>query len=122
MMTPAAAQKEIQRLTKELKQHNYNYYALAQPTISDQDFDHMLEELARLETEFPQFASADSPTQKVGGEIIKSFQTVPHRYPMLSMGKNYSEQDLLDFDKRNKKIIGAHFEYIYDLTFDSLEI
>src|SRR3546814_6601310 len=79
MMTPAAAQKEIQRLTKELKQHNYNYYALAQPTISDQDFDHMLEELARLETEFPQFASADSPTQKVGGEIIKSFQTVTHR-------------------------------------------
>src|SRR3546814_676882 len=122
MMTPAAAQKEIQRLTKELKQHNYNYYALAQPTISDQDFDHMLEELARLETEFPQFASADSPTQKVGGEIIKSFQTVTHRYPMLSLGNTYSEQDLLDFDKRIKKLIGEHFEYICELKFDGVAI
>ena len=122
MMTPSEAQKEIQRLSKELKQHNYNYYALAQPTISDQEFDEMLETLLRLETEFPQFISQDSPTRKVGGEITKTFRTVRHRYPMLSLGNTYSEQDLLDFDKRIKKLIGENFQYVCELKFDGVAI
>ncbi|QEC54110.1 NAD-dependent DNA ligase LigA [Anseongella ginsenosidimutans] len=121
-MTPPEAQKEIQRLSRELKQHNYNYYALAQPTISDQEFDKMLEELAALEKEFPQFARPDSPTRKVGGEITKTFRTVRHRYPMLSLGNTYSEQDLLDFDKRIKKLIGENFQYVCELKFDGVAI
>lgn len=121
-MDAAKAKKEIDRLSKELKQHNYNYYALAQPVISDQDFDKMLEKLARLEKEFPQFARADSPTQKVGGEITKTFRTVRHRYPMLSLGNTYSREDLLDFDKRIKKLIGDKFRYVCELKFDGVAI
>lgn len=122
MMSPSDAKKEIDRLSKELKQHNYNYYALAQPTISDQEFDRMLSELARLEEEFPQFAHPDSPTRRVGGEITKTFRTVRHRYPMLSLGNTYSEQDLLDFDKRIKKLIGVNFQYVCELKFDGVAI
>ncbi|MFS8618023.1 MAG: NAD-dependent DNA ligase LigA, partial [Solitalea sp.] len=121
-MSPSDAKKEIDRLSKELKQHNYNYYALAQPTISDQEFDRMLSELARLEEEFPQFAHPDSPTRRVGGEITKTFRTVRHRYPMLSLGNTYSEQDLLDFDKRIKKLIGDNFQYVCELKFDGVAI
>lgn len=121
-MTPSEAQKEIQRLSRELKQHNYNYYALAQPTISDQEFDKMLEKLAGLEKDFPEYASPDSPTRKVGGEITKTFRTVRHHYPMLSLGNTYSEQDLLDFDKRIKKLIGENFQYVCELKFDGVAI
>src|SRR5690554_5655632 len=108
MMSLSDAKKEIDRLSKELKQHNYNYYALAQPTITDQ--------------EFPQFAHPDSPTRRVGGEITKPFRTVRHRYPMLSLGNTYSEQDLLDFDKRIKKLIGDNFQYVCELKFDGVAI
>jgi DNA ligase (NAD+) len=75
-MSPNEAQQQIQALTAELKQHTYNYYVLAMPTISDYDFDQKLEQLSKLEKEFPQFLDADSPTQKVGGDITKEFVTV----------------------------------------------
>src|ERR1700749_3129100 len=82
-MSFAPAQKRIQALAAELKQHNYNYYVLAMPTISDHDFDMKLDELSSLEKQFPEFADPDSPTQKVGGDITKEFVTVKHRWPML---------------------------------------
>lgn len=109
-------------LVKELNQHSYNYYVLAMPTIADYTFDQKLEELHQLELAYPEFADPNSPTQKVGGEITKTFTTVKHRWPMLSLGNTYSEQDLRDFDERVKKTIGGDFEYVCELKFDGLSI
>src|SRR5690606_18621532 len=90
--------------------------------ISDYDFDIKLKELAELEKQYPEFQDPDSPTQKVGGEITKEFKTVKHKWPMLSLGNTYSEQDLRDFDQRIKKAIGPDFEYVCELKFDGLSI
>ncbi|PWG79823.1 NAD-dependent DNA ligase LigA [Pararcticibacter amylolyticus] len=109
-------------LVKELNQHNYNYYVLAQPTISDLEFDQKLRELADLEKEHPDLQDPDSPTQKVGGEITKTFQTVRHKWPMLSLGNTYSEQELREFDERIRKSIGPNFEYVCELKFDGLSM
>jgi len=121
-MSPAEAKNQIQAISAELKQHNYNYYVLAMPTISDFDFDKKLEELNKLEKEFPEFLDPDSPTQKVGGEVTKEFVTVRHRWPMLSLGNTYNEQELLDFDQRIRKAIGDSFEYVCELKFDGLSM
>lgn len=109
-------------LVKELNQHSYNYYVLAMPTIADYTFDQKLEELSQLELQHPEFADPNSPTQKVGGDITKTFITVPHKWPMLSLGNTYNEQDLRDFDDRVKKAIGEDFEYVCELKFDGLSI
>ena len=114
--------KHIEALTAELKQHNYNYYVLAMPTISDIEFDHKLKELAVLEQQYPELADPDSPTQLVGGEITKEFVTVKHKWPMLSLGNTYNEQELVDFDERVRKAIGDDFEYVCELKFDGLSM
>jgi DNA ligase (NAD+) len=121
-MSPAEAKKRIESLSSELKRHNYNYFVLAMPTISDFDFDKKLEELNALEKQFPEYVDPDSPTQKVGGDITKEFITVKHRWPMLSLGNTYNEQELLDFDQRIRKAIGDNFEYVCELKFDGLSI
>jgi DNA ligase (NAD+) len=121
-MSPAEAKKQIKALSAELKQHNYNYYVLAMPTISDFDFDKKLEELNKLEKEFPEFLDPDSPTQRVGGEVTKEFVTVRHRWPMLSLGNTYNEQELVEFDQRIRKAIGDSFEYVCELKFDGLSM
>ena len=113
---------KMDALVKELNQHNYNYYVLAMPTIADYTFDQKLAELHALELAHPEFADPNSPTQKVGGEITKTFTTVKHKWPMLSLGNTYSEQDLRDFDERIKKAIGENFEYVCELKFDGLSI
>src|SRR3569833_2570227 len=92
------------------------------PTIADFDFDKKLEELSALEKQYPEFADPDSPTQKVGGDITKEFVTVRHRWPMLSLGNTYNEQELLDFDQRIRKAIGDNFEYVCELKFDGLSM
>jgi len=109
-------------LVKELNQHSYNYYVLAMPTIADYEFDKKLEELGKLEQAHPEFADPNSPTLRVGGEITKTFTTVKHRWPMLSLGNTYNEQDLRDFDERVRKTIGDQFEYVCELKFDGLSI
>jgi DNA ligase (NAD+) len=114
--------ERIDSLVKELNQHNYNYYVLAQPAISDLDFDKKLEELASLEKQYPDFQDPDSPTQKVGGDITKEFETIKHKWPMLSLGNTYNEQDLKDFDDRVRKAIGDNFEYVCELKFDGLSL
>ncbi|WP_026904272.1 NAD-dependent DNA ligase LigA [Pedobacter glucosidilyticus] len=114
--------EQIAALVKELKQHNYNYYVLAMPTISDYDFDIKLKELEALEKQYPEFVHPDSPTLKVGGEITKTFKTVVHKWPMLSLGNTYNAQDLIDFDQRIKKAIGDNFQYVCELKFDGLSI
>lgn len=121
-MSPAEAKNRIEALSAALKQHNYNYYVLAMPTIADFDFDQKLEELTALEKKFPEFADPNSPTQKVGGFITKEFATVQHKWPMLSLGNTYSEQELIDFDQRIRKAIGDNFEYVCELKFDGLSM
>jgi DNA ligase (NAD+) len=121
-MSPAEAKKRIEALSAELKKHSYEYYVLAMPSLSDFEFDKLLEDLTALETQFPELIDPDSPTQNVGGFITKEFQTVKHRWPMLSLGNTYNEQELLDFDQRIKKAIGDNFEYVCELKFDGLSM
>ncbi len=112
----------MDKLVKELNQHSYNYYVLAMPTIADYEFDKKLAELSKLEKEYPEFADPDSPTLKVGGEITKNFVTVAHKWPMLSLGNTYNEQELRDFDDRIRKSLGDNFEYVCELKFDGVSI
>lgn len=121
-MSIFAVKEQMDALVAELNQHTYNYYVLAMPTIADYEFDQKLEELARLEKEYPAYADPNSPTQKVGGDITKNFITVKHKWPMLSLGNTYNEQDLRDFDERVRKAIGDDFEYVCELKFDGLSI
>ena len=88
---------KITDLRKELDEHNYKYYVLALPEISDYDFDMKLRELERLEAQFPDFFDPNSPTQRVGSDINKTFEQVEHRYPMLSLSNAYSEGEITDF-------------------------
>ena len=121
-MNSDEAYKIITALSNELAEHNYNYYVLAKPEISDFDFDMKLKELEKLEAEFPQFANANSPTQRVGSDISKDFEQVEHKYSMLSLSNAYSEEEIKDFDTRVKKIIETDCEYVCELKFDGSSI
>ncbi len=121
-MTKEEALQRISALSEELEQHNYNYYILAKPTISDYEFDMKLEELARLEREFPEYLLPTSPTQRVGGGITKEFKSVRHRYPMLSLSNSYSKEDIEEFINRVKKSVEGEVEFCCELKFDGLSI
>ncbi|MFM9074278.1 MAG: NAD-dependent DNA ligase LigA, partial [Bacteroidota bacterium] len=120
---PKEATKRVAELTTEINRHNRLYYLEDKPTISDYEFDQLLEELIRLEQEFPSLRKSDSPTQRVGGGLTKTFESVPHRYPMLSLSNTYSEEELRDFDQRvSKGLDGAGYEYFCELKFDGVSI
>ena len=121
-MTPEEARQRIAELSEELEKHNYNYYILANPTLSDYEFDMKLEELGHLEKEFPQFSLPTSPTQRVGGGVTKEFKSVEHRYPMLSLANSYSKEDIQEFITRIKKTIDEEVEFCCELKFDGLSI
>lgn len=121
-MNSEEARQRIAELSEELERHNYNYYILANPTISDYEFDMKLEELGRLEKEFPQFLLPTSPTQRVGGGVTKEFKSVEHRYPMLSLANSYSKEDIEEFITRIKKTINEEVEFCCELKFDGLSI
>ena len=112
----------IVALRRELEQHNYNYYVLSAPTISDREFDEKMKELEKLEAEHPEFYDADSPTQRVGSDLTKEFRQVAHRYPMLSLGNTYSEEDVRDFYERIERTLGEPFEIVAELKFDGTSI
>ena len=119
-MTP---KEEIEKLREQLHQHNYNYYILNQPTISDYDFDQMMHRLEDLETFYPQYADANSPTQRVGSDLNQSFRQVPHKYPMLSLSNTYNEADVRDFYERVRNgLEGENFEIVAELKYDGLSI
>ncbi|MBQ7490838.1 MAG: NAD-dependent DNA ligase LigA [Bacteroidales bacterium] len=118
-MTP---KEEIQKLTDEVNQHNYNYYMLDNPTISDYDFDILLARLVDLEKQYPEYALPDSPTQRVGGTVTKQFRTVRHIYPMLSLGNTYSEADLQEFNRRVESLVHDNLEYVCELKYDGVAI
>ncbi len=112
----------IEELSRQIEDHNYNYYVLAKPTVSDFEFDKLLEELIKLESTHPEYLKSDSPSQRVGGQITKEFKTVKHKYPMLSLGNTYSEEDLTDFDDRIKKALNTDYEYVCELKYDGVAI
>ncbi len=99
---PNTIEQQINALREELRMHNYNYYVLDTPVISDYDFDIKLKELEKLEAENPQLFDANSPTQRVGGAVTKNFNTVVHKNRMYSLSNSYSKEDLEDWEKRIK--------------------
>lgn len=129
-MSQSAIKARIDELCKEIDAHNYNYYVLDKPTISDYEFDMLLEELIKLEKEHPELAHPDSPTQRVGGQITKEFKSVKHKYPMLSLSNSYSKEDMQDFDRKVREglgisstdLFGTEIEYVCELKFDGLSI
>lgn len=121
-MTRDEAKTRIDNLTATLKEHNYRYYVLAEPSISDLEFDRLLKELEFLENQFPDLAHEDSPVAHVGGGSIGDFITVPHKRRMMSLGNTYSEEDLRDFDQRVRKVTGDAVEYVCELKIDGLAI
>lgn len=122
-MTSAEAKTRIQQLTDQINHHNDLYYNKSKTEISDFEFDQLLEELTKLESEHPALRLADSPTQRVGGTITKEFASVIHQYPMLSLGNTYSAEELTDFDGRVVKgLDGDAYEYFCELKFDGVSI
>jgi DNA ligase (NAD+) len=114
--------QHIDSLREELNQHNYNYYVLSRPTISDYDFDMKLKELTALEAQHPEYYDPNSPSQRVGSDINKSFKQVVHKYPMLSLGNTYSEAEVIDFYDRVKKGLNDDFEIVCELKYDGTSI
>lgn len=116
-------EERINELIQQIDHYNFQYYQESISEISDFEFDQLLKELSRLETEYPEFKRSDSPTQRVGGTITKSFNAVYHRYPMLSLDNTYNEQELRDFDERVRKgLDGEAYEYICELKFDGISL
>src|SRR6476620_6563724 len=115
--------QKIQALRDELNQHNYNYYVLDTPTISDYEFDIKLKELQELETKHPEYFDENSPTLRVGGSITKNFETVQHESRMYSLDNSYSKEDLLDWEARAQKVLGnVPLEYTCELKYDGASI
>lgn len=115
--------KKIESLREELTQHNYNYYVLDNPTISDFEFDQKLKELQALEAEHPKFFDENSPTVRVGGSITKNFNTVVHPYRMYSLDNSYSKEELEDWEKRIIKMIGTEdISFVCELKYDGASI
>ena len=112
----------IDALTKELNEHNYSYYVLSEPSISDYEFDQLLKELEELEIEHPELAHKNSPTKRVGGDITKRFETVTHRFPMLSLSNSYSKEEIADFEARVRKLVEGDIEFICELKYDGCAI
>lgn len=114
--------EQIEALREALRQHNYNYYTLDNPTISDYEFDMKLKELQELEAKHPEFYDANSPSLRVGGEVTKNFETVVHENRMYSLDNSYSKEDLMDWEKRIKKLVDGDIQYTCELKYDGASI
>jgi DNA ligase (NAD+) len=116
------AKEDILRLSNEINHHNHLYYVESNPVISDYEFDMLLKRLQELEAEFPEFSFEHSPTKRVGGDITKKFETVVHRFPMLSLSNTYSEEEIVDWENRLKKMSEGPIEYVCELKYDGVAI
>jgi DNA ligase (NAD+) len=121
-MSIEKAKARVEELIKKIDHYNYQYYQNSISEIPDFDFDMLLQELIQLENQYPELKKEDSPSQRVGGTVTKEFKTIVHKYPMLSLGNTYSEEELRDFDLRTRKLIGDNFEYTCELKFDGVAI
>src|SRR5436305_13278345 len=118
-----SAEKRIHDLRQQLQHHEYLYYVLDQPEISDADYDGKMRELQELEKAHPEFLSPDSPTQRVGGKPREGFVKVPHSSPMLSLDNALNETELREFDARVRELLGsAKYEYVAELKMDGLSM
>ena len=114
-------EKRIQELTEIINKANHDYYTLDNPTITDQEYDRYMEELQRLEEEYPQYKKVDSPTQRVGSEVISEFKKVTHEIPMLSLGDIFNEDEIIEFDEKVKKVV-PNPKYVAELKIDGLSV
>jgi len=121
-MNKELAKKEVERLTQEINKHNDLYYIDNQSEISDYDFDMLLEQLQKLEAEFPEFAYSYSPTKRIGGDITKKQESVVHRFPMMSLSNTYSEEEIIEWETRLKKLADGPLEYVCELKYDGVAI
>ena len=122
-MTQEEAKSKIAELSEQIDHHNHLYYQQDRTEISDYEFDQLLNQLIELESQFPDLKLPDSPTQRIGGTVTKTFETVFHKYPMLSLGNTYSPDELRDFDKRVAKGLGdSPYEYFCELKFDGVAL
>jgi len=121
-MKRSEAKERIDSLRREIEQHNNRYYVLTQPSISDFEYDLLLNELNVLEKKFPEFITGNSPTRNVGSDLTKEFVQYEHAYPMLSLGNTYSEEELREFDSRIRKTISKSIEYVCESKFDGASI
>ena len=120
----ATIEKKIEALREQIRENDYKYYILAQPTISDAEYDKLLKELELLEKEHPELITPDSPTQRVGSDLTKEFKPVEHKIPMLSLSNTYSEEELFDFDRRVKDGLAENekVEYLVELKIDGASV
>jgi len=121
-MKQSEVKARIDVLRVQIEEHNNRYYVLNQPVISDFDYDILLNELDTLEKKFPEFASDDSPTRRVGSDLTKEFKQVEHTYPMLSLGNTYNEDEIREFDNRVRKTISQPIDYVCESKFDGASI
>ena len=121
-MKRSEAKERIDSLRREIEEHNNRYYILTQPSISDFEYDLLLNELNVLEKKFPEFITGNSPTRNVGSDLTKEFVQYEHAYPMLSLGNTYSEEELREFDSRIRKTISKSIEYVCESKFDGASI
>lgn len=117
-------EKKISDLREEINKHNYRYYILAEPSISDEQYDKLVKELEKLESENPHLITPDSPTQRVGKDLTKEFKSVNHKTPMLSLSNTYDEQDVYDFDRRVREALpaGEIVEYVVEYKIDGASV
>ena len=119
-MEKEEAKKRIQELTKELEKANYEYYVLDNPTLSDAEFDRLMEELIHLEEEFPDYKFKNSPSQRVGGQVASSFKKIPHKRLMLSLGDIFNEDEIRHFDETVRTALGRQPDYMGEMKIDGL--
>ncbi len=119
-----SVREKIEKLREEINEHNYRYYVLNDPVISDYEFDQKLKELQELENQHPEFITPDSPTQRVGSDLTKNFPSVEHKFPMLSLSNVYNEDELKDFDRRVREGLppGSEINYVTELKIDGVSI
>lgn len=121
-MDKETAKKRVDELHELLNQYSYEYYVLDKPTVPDAEYDRLLHELIEIEQKYPQFKTPDSPTQRVGGEVLEGFEKVVHQTPMLSLGNAFNEADLRDFDRKVRQAIGDDYSYVAELKIDGLAV
>ncbi|MGQ9856116.1 MAG: NAD-dependent DNA ligase LigA [Fervidobacterium sp.] len=120
-MVPEKIREEVEKLRNEIEYHNYRYYVLASPVITDEEYDKLMKRLIELEEKYPELRTPDSPTQRVGGQLLEGFETVEHSEPMLSLDNTYNEAEILNFHERVKKSVGD-VEYVAELKIDGVSV
>ncbi|WP_408033228.1 NAD-dependent DNA ligase LigA [Thermotoga caldifontis] len=120
---PEEVRKRVEQLREEIEYHNYRYYVLAQPVITDEEYDKLMRELIELERQYPELVTPDSPTQRIGEKVLDEFRSVPHTEPMLSLDNTYSEEEIREFDERVKRLLDRkEVVYVAELKIDGVSV